>query len=107
MLTPAFGLWGAPGLVLNRGLGKAGMRPSSMRRLSLSLALLALATPATAKWTVAARGNEYYVAHKVQDRICAVFKKKPQGSWVIVGSYKSLREAATVMKSAADCRSKG
>ena len=74
-----------------------------MTRLVLIVALVALAVPAYAKPAIYVQSYGYYVAHKAQDKTCAVFKKKPNGSWTIVGIYKNLGEAAAIMKSASDC----
>jgi hypothetical protein len=78
-----------------------------MYRLGLTLAVVALSIPVYANPAIYVRGNEYYVAHKAQDRICVVFQTKPQGRWIIVGIYKSVKEAAAIMKTSADCTTAG
>ena len=76
----------------------------NMKTVVLIVALAVLSVPAFARQPkIYVHGDSYYVAHKAQDRICVVFHREPKGAWAIVGTYKTLSQAAAAMKSAPDC----
>ena len=75
-----------------------------MKTVVLIVAMAALSVPADARQpTVYIHSNWYYVAHKDQEKICAVFHRKPSGAWTIVGAYRTPSEAAAIMKTASAC----
>jgi hypothetical protein len=79
---------------------------SQMLKVLLVAAFIGLVLPALAADRHRIRSDGYHVAHKVNDKVCVVFQRKPVGSaWIMVGatSYKFIAEAAAVMRSAPEC----
>ena len=75
-------------------------------KMLLVAAITALPMPALAAYQYRVVSHGYYVAHRANDKICAVFHRNPVGNaWVIVGStkYEFIADAAAVMKNAPEC----
>ena len=72
----------------------------NMRLLAATAVALLVSAPAFAATT-------YYVAHKPNDKVCAVVTKKPNGKTsIMVGTagYNTKAKATAALKAAPDCK---